>query len=302
MDTDRTLKNLERKFQTKLKEKVQELFLRNEIKGSFVEVEQYESENCIKQEPMYEQLVIEEVVDEEQEMEEIFVTEVVDEEMAPTASENYVEVLEEYLEFDAHDTLQFELSPKREFSCLRCKPSVSFKYEIGLKIHEWDYHQMGFGDPLVCSTCNYTFDSAANKPEWLARHTQKHFAAHAAGKMSSCMLCPEVFKSHRQVEEHRNRHHLKQAANKCKGCQGEFQSNDELQVHLASSDCRENHERPFKCYICNETFAMGITKKKHIQTDHQDKAGADCKLCLRCKIPSAVAFENHYKTHFARKS
>lgn len=31
---------------------------------------------------------------------------------------------------------------------------------------------------------------------------------------------------------------------------------------------------------------------------HGDKAGSDCPLCVRCKIPSAVAYENHFRTHF----
>lgn len=77
-----------------------------------------------------------------------------------------------------------------------------------------------------------------------------------------------------------------------------FSTSYELNQHIANSSCKENQDKSFRCYICNRIFSMGIAKKKHIQEDHQDKAGQDCPLCLRCKIPSAVSYENHYKTHF----
>ena len=300
LDTDRTLKNLERKFQTKLKEKVQEI-LHND--GNFYEIEEFESEGGNKHEPISEQYVIEEIVDEE--LEEIFVNEEEQEEVVPVASEAYMEVLEEYLEGEAEP--QFKIEPisfpikNQKFNCRECKPNIFFKTEIGLKVHEWDFHQIGNRDPLTCLTCNYTFEYEANKEDSLTRQMHKHLVAHASGKMNSCTICPEVFKSLHHLEEHKKRQHRKHMTNKCKACHSEFSTNQELQLHLITSSCKDQHQRPFKCYICNETFAMGIAKKKHIQIDHQDKAGADCPKCLRCKIPSAIAYENHYKTHFAGK-
>lgn len=302
LDTDRTLKNLERKFQTKLKEKVQEIFMQNEVKDEYFEVEIEEHESEVK--PL---VMFEEASEEHADFMEIL-TDEGDEECFPEPTEFYEEI--EYLEADSLQE-QSSVEPVQQletpthgktikFYCIHCKPNVVFKTELGLNRHKFEAHQIGEVNPLICLICNYTFDGETNKEEYLARHMQKHLAAHESGKMNSCMMCPEVFKTVRHLEDHEYRYHLNpQSQNKCKGCQNEFGTYQLLQAHLLDSNCKEIHERPFKCFICNETFVMGINKKKHIQNEHQDKAGADCPLCLRCKIPSAVAFENHFKTHFA---
>lgn len=185
----------------------------------------------------------------------------------------------------------------KSFFCIHCNDNFSF--EIGLRAHMELHEKEGF-DPLVCQMCGYEFPNDFNREDLLARQMSKHFAAHEEGKMINCPMCPEVFKTRRKLEEHQIRlHNNSKPQHKCKGCFHDFGSHLELHQHLIESDCKESHERPFKCYLCGETFSMGIQKKKHIQTDHQDKAGADCPHCLRCKIPSALAFENHAKTHFA---
>lgn len=223
----------------------------------------------------------------------------------------FVEIVEyenvEFLEPDVPEAQKIEpvleFVKARKFFCILCNPNVSFNREIALRIHKWEIHKTGEGNPLICPTCNYTFESKGLREESLARQIQKHFAAHESGKMNACIFCPEVFKSHHNLEDHLYRQHQNpHKQNRCKACQNDFESYQELQAHLMDSSCKNEHERPFKCYICNVTFTMGIAKKKHVQTEHHDKAGSDCPLCLRCKIPSAVAFENHYKTHFAGES
>lgn len=308
MDTDRTLKNLERKFQTKLNEKVQEIILQNDVKQEYFDVEDDECERDIKQESliMFEDSS-EEPREEHEELMEIYEAEAEEECFPAPGTEFYEEI--EYLENDALqeqakvEPQSFEnpvLAKTVKLLCIYCNPNLFFTTEIGLSKHKFEVHQIGEVNPLICQTCNYTFDGVTNKEECLARLMRKHLAAHECGKMNSCMLCPEVFKNTRHLEDHEYRNHLNPSSqNKCKGCQSEFSTYQLLQAHLLDSNCKEIHERPFKCFICNETFVMGINKKKHIQSEHQDKAGADCPLCLRCKIPSAVAFENHYKTHFA---
>lgn len=125
---------------------------------------------------------------------------------------------------------------------------------------------------------------------------------HADGKFNSCDKCFEVFKTAKQLQSHENYHHnvnvKTNMTHKCKSCGTQYQTYYQLNQHVQTSNCRSNAERTFQCYICKESFSRGVTKKKHIQEMHKDKAGADCPLCLRCKIPSAVAFENHYRTHF----
>ena len=183
--------------------------------------------------------------------------------------------------------------------CKFCKPNQAFKTEFALKRHNFEEHQIGENNPLICQICGFGFDGDLSE-EQLSRIVEKHSNAHDRGKNFSCMFCPEVFKTARSLEEHHFRHLATSARqNRCKSCQSSFTTSDDLQAHLCSSECKENHEKPFRCYICQENFAMGITKKKHVQEEHADKAGADCPLCLRCKIPSALAYENHFKTHFA---
>lgn len=299
LDTERTLRNLERKFQSKLKEKVQEI-LQNDIKDEMYQV-------------VTEEIALEYVEDKDEQFDEqqqfLQVFEDEDEnEFAAPPSEMYEEI--EYLEAETiDDQLKIEaveIKPdikNQKLYCIYCKPNVAFKTEIGLNSHKWDVHQLGEANPLVCPTCSYTFSSEAYREEELARLMQRHHAAHQIGRMNSCTLCPEVFKSVRNLEDHLYRHHHhSQSQNRCKGCQSDFPTYMDLRAHLATTACKDiNNERAFKCFICKETFVMGIAKKKHVQTVHKDKAGADCPLCLRCKIPSAVAYENHYKTHFAGK-
>lgn len=109
-----------------------------------------------------------------------------------------------------------------------------------------------------------------------------------------------MFKTIKQLETHKKSIHNFPSASypRCKHCNSNFFSVEQLNKHMEESKCKHIPEKHFKCYICNEIFSMGIAKKKHIQEAHKDKIGQDCPLCLRCKIPSAVAYENHYKTHF----
>lgn len=302
LDTDRTLKSLELKFQTKLNEKVQEIIGQKDLKEEYFEEVVRDCEEAV--------LKNEEVTYEEAENtgepENFLVYCEDDAGESLSAHAIYEEV--EYLEFNEmqqnpDQELEVEQWPEKlsgkkttQFLCTYCNPNLTFKTEVGLEKHNWEVHQLG-ANPLVCSVCDYTFDGDDIKEDRLARNIQKHMTAHKNGKLNACLMCPQVFKSLHHLEEHNYRHHSSQ--NRCKGCQKDFQTYEALKVHLLTTDCKDTHEKPFKCFICNETFVMGIAKKKHIQTMHQDWANSDCPLCVRCKIPSAVAFENHYKTHFA---
>jgi hypothetical protein len=312
LDTDRTLKAFERKLNEKL----------NDLESFRLQTVEPEEHDTEPEEPKQEYIELEmesdeeiickqeEVVVFEEDGNDVYSMEVYENDTRESfeiVNEMYEEI--EYLETDLPDPQfrieEFEVGkstvPIRNAKkyCIYCKTRPQFKTEIGLNRHKFEVHQVGEDNPLICPTCSFTFDGDL-KEEQLSRIILKHAVAHEKGKNHSCMFCPEVFKSLRHLEEHQLRHiNNTQPGNRCKGCFSEFPSVDELQAHLWTSNCKENHERPFRCYICQETFSMGIAKKKHIQVDHQDKAGADCPLCLRCKIPSAVAFENHYKTHFA---
>lgn len=291
LDTDRTLRNLEKKME----EKVQEIFMRRGDKSEFIslklEADVGDDQYVVCEEPSDDEDVktFEEVIDKNNSF-------------API--EMYEEI--EYLEQESMDE-NFSVDWNQQVGesieetnliCAHCSPNIAFDHDFNLKRHKWEVHSIG-RDPLVCSICQYVF-SADTKDEALIHQIQKHESAHKSGKLHSCLICPEIFKTLRSLEDHQQRYHFNvQSSSRCKGCQFEFLSSHDLQLHLMESNCKELHERPFKCYICSESFAMGITKKKHVQVEHQDKKGADCPLCLRCKIPSAVAFENHYKTHFA---
>lgn len=157
-----------------------------------------------------------------------------------------------------------------------------------------------FLDPFLCEICNIEFPiNEFDDEENATRNIQNHIACHFEGKNHSCGQCFSAFKTLKQLEIHQQTNHKKLAVSfKCKGCHVRFSSPSELNQHIVESMCKEVQDKSFRCYICNQIFNMGIAKKKHIQEEHHDKAGQDCPLCLRCKIPSAVAFENHYKTHF----
>lgn len=121
---------------------------------------------------------------------------------------------------------------------------------------------------------------------------------HLDGRFKSCNKCFEVFKTQKQLENHEKSHSQGSTQYKCKACGLHFPSHAILNEHVLETPCKDAQEKSFKCYICDQVFSMGVAKKRHIKEEHGDKAGADCPLCLRCKIPSAIAFENHYRTHF----
>lgn len=242
----------------------------------------------------------------EESEEELFTVKEVDEEdESITATEEIYEEFE-YLEPETIEEVQilvdaveqvdkFEFSNK--FFCQLCESNAKFNHEILLERHQWEVHNIG-SDPFVCSICNFVFDIEDVRQERAILQIEKHRNEHEIGKMNSCSICPEVFTTQKKMEKHQQTCHLRSSANKCKSCKNNFLTTLDLQVHLNSSECRDVHERPFHCYICGDNFVMGISKKKHIQMMHQDKKGADCPLCMRSKIPSAIAFENHFKIHF----
>lgn len=220
----------------------------------------------------------------------------------------------EYLESDAEEESvpippiidEQPEQPKTEEKkniCNLCPSPVVFQHEFSFKRHLWEDHEnIGESDPMVCGTCNFRFHKN-QREDTLIRSILKHKTAHENGKFLCCIFCPELFKSQLRLDQHIEEHKKRletdsKTHHKCKACGKIFPKYEDLNSHLNQTDCRETHERPFKCFICNVSFAMGIKKKEHIQKEHQDKAGADCPLCCRCKIPSALAFENHYSTHF----
>lgn len=286
-------------FQRKLNEKVQEILDKDVNKSQFVEIETEEIEVGIKDEPISEQFVI---IEEPQYIEEYEEVSLPQEELYEEVEflESEMPVIEDQPAAEKIQSSQKNSSIHSKLLCTLCEPSIAFKYEKSYLKHIVEYHQSDELNARNCQVCNFPFENLLGSEECIRKVITKHLKSHEEGKIYPCMECADLFKSHRALEIHQARQHFNlKTLIVCKGCQCEFATNQELKDHLSVSNCRENHERGFKCYICNEIFSMGIEKKKHIQTLHQDKAGSDCPLCIRCKIPSAVAFENHYKTHFA---
>ncbi|XP_070506415.1 zinc finger protein 883-like [Chironomus tepperi] len=303
LDTERTLRGLEKKllemqnaqakmfeFKAELPEEVyEEEVLKDDIiqdEGSPMKVVIYDSAV--------------DVIDDE----DAYITYEVEEEDETAA---YIEEYEqvEYLETEVtsqnDEHMEYDESKLfNNYQCEVCKPNIVFNTEIGLERHMFEDHNMG-QNPYYCEICNLEFPvKSTDKEETIHKNIIKHKGYHLEGKFHSCKKCFEAFKTIKQLENHERSHGMNGGGSqyKCKPCGIYFQSYSKLNQHMTESSCRDVQEKSFKCYICNQIFNMGIVKKKHIQEEHQDKAGADCPLCLRCKIPSAVAFENHYRTHF----
>lgn len=314
-----TLRKLELKMLTKLKE-MEEKLLKQSTSEQLMKVEPPSAlivfDNPSEQQrqaPADLDELIEQPPSDETEFTVAYIDddEISNDEMETQSVTVYEEV--EYLESDAGEDY-FSIPPavdekleikvdKNKNICTLCPTPFLFKHEFSFKRHLWDFHEnVGESDPMVCETCNFRFHKS-QREDTLIRLIQKHKTAHENGKFLCCIFCPELFKSQFRLEQHIEEHKKRlqsdsKTHHKCKACGKLFSKYEELNAHLNQSGCRESHERPFKCFICNVSFAMGIKKKEHIQKEHQDKAGADCPLCTRCKIPSALAFENHYSTHF----
>ncbi len=120
----------------------------------------------------------------------------------------------------------------------------------------------------MCETCNIEFlVKNSDNEETLSKNIQVHKSYHAEGKFRSCNECFSVFKTLKQLENHKQAVHeiSKSSQYQCKNCSTTFSTALDLKKHLASTKCKNASEKSFQCYICNEIFTMGIAKKRHIQ-------------------------------------
>lgn len=139
-------------------------------------------------------------------------------------------------------------------------------------------------ESFYCEVCSFHFNDQ-NSCE-----VQKHLQEHENGKNICCMQCSELFSSTKSMQNHQIQFHKEKSCKKCK-----------LKLDSVDHQCyaeKRRAKKTYMCYVCKKTFIKGIDKKQHVQQIHKNLAGKDCPLCIRCKIPSAVAYENHYKIHF----
>lgn len=200
---------------------------------------------------------------------------------------------------------------KKTFTCDVCFSTTDHISEETLEQHFLDEHYID--ETKICNVCQKTFDTEQK----FKRHTQrcvkrpdkplkiKVKKLRKVASKASCTLCTRrvYFDSEINRQYHMFiKHNIGENPHKCKICGKTFDLATQLKRHNdETGTCKPNElqvAKTYKCYICNEVFAMLVSKHQHINTHHADKAYGDCHLCLRKRIPSACAFEQHVSEHY----
>ncbi|CAO1409266.1 unnamed protein product [Diamesa hyperborea] len=203
---------------------------------------------------------------------------------------------------------------KKTFTCDLCVPPTEHISEDVLQQHGLNEHFIN--ETMLCHVCHKSFDDEIV----FKRHRQKcvlkikktpaEKRVKLVKKLRStakhtCTLCTRIkyFESEVNLKNHMFiKHQIGVNPHTCKVCGMTFDFAIQLRRHNDETGTCKPTELPakktYKCYICNEEFAMAVSKIQHINTYHSDKANSDCHLCLRHRIPSACAYEQHLSTHY----
>lgn len=240
LETDRTLKNLERKMKLKLSElmKIEE----SEIEEILIEQPVCESQDTIESE----------IVDfEEYEALEEVPTEIIEEKLE-------TEYYEEEELFDDQDSFDLQNS--------FCKEELIELEEVQVQDSNQADPETEFdgASSFSCTNCDFVFEEADERQdETIEKKIQKHLSAHDEGRNYCCMICGELFLTFKNLTQHQNRSHNLSDLLICQLCYVEFDSLESVESH--KQNCTNTPEpskikkkykpyasnKSFKCYICN---------------------------------------------------
>lgn len=151
-----------------------------------------------------------------------------------------------------------------------------------------------------CTRCLRTYATARS----LHRHIhQDHRKAESAGSdLLTCSECSKKFRTHYQMERHRQRH-LSRTVSKpkqyaCNSCDKKFASSASATQHAQYMHLDER-PRPVICEQCGVGLHSISALKEHV-LKHTDYAPFECEVCKKC-FKSANRLKHHKETHDPHK-
>ncbi|CAH4034471.1 unnamed protein product [Pieris brassicae] len=141
------------------------------------------------------------------------------------------------------------------FTCEEC--SKTFDTARKRLLHIRGKHS-GIKLPHKCGYCNERFKEVLKKHDHIAK-------VHGVlGTEIHCQACDKNFRSKRAWRLHTTRIHLMQRPHKCKHCDMEFYTKQELESHTV----KHTGSRSFQCEVCLKYFGRQKTMKEHMRRLH----------------------------------
>ncbi|XP_011154734.1 uncharacterized protein LOC105192357 isoform X2 [Harpegnathos saltator] len=156
-------------------------------------------------------------------------------------------------------------SPKK-YQCSVCKKafSTAYNYKQHIGIHFTDQQK------FHCKECGVSFAWKST----LNKHIASTHSSNWPPKFV-CDICPRVYSTLSQVNEHVKRDHLKQRNHVCDHCGKSFFKSFDLKTHSRT----HTNERPYACRVCGKRFHY----QSHIIRHERTHSGERPYVCVVCQ-------------------
>ncbi|XP_047541085.1 zinc finger protein 816-like [Vanessa atalanta] len=149
--------------------------------------------------------------------------------------------------------------------CFKLYPSLSNLRNHFIRVHAPKDYQ--------CSICNRKFGSIALVE---AHKSESHCTL-------ICIECGKTFHNRHTLKMHEISHHLKLV---CQDCGRIYRSQTTFKKHIELNICGQNTraspaDAKFTCDYCNKKYTQKVSLRVHIQHEHGNYKGHECKWCKK---------------------
>lgn len=171
---------------------------------------------------------------------------------------------------------------KSLYHCDAC--GDSFVNPLQLEAHVVTHH--GSRQEHTCHKCQATFQSSL----LLKAHNLSH---HSSGSSSefTCSQCPAIFSSPLQLETHKQTH---KKSYTCIKCQESFDSEEEIQIHVATHVMKEGNVH--ECKLCFLSFTSPAKLQCHLIEHTYQNCEYRCSVCCHL-FTTAADIQQHAVEH-----
>lgn len=135
----------------------------------------------------------------------------------------------------------------------------------------------------ICTICNTRFKTVKG----LKTHIQNQHKVTRTHKPLKCDECGKGFTRMRNLEEHRNKQHLRVNLFDCTECNKKFASRGLLKEHMY---CHDKSKHVFKCPTCPLAFHRQKILERHVEIVHLGVKKFACDVCdFKCSDSRRLA-------------